>query len=175
MSVHIIIDGYNLIRRSPALSPLDREDLQLGREALVDMLSSYKRIKGHQITVVFDGKAEHFQSGNVYTEKGIKVRFSHHGETADTVIKRIAAREGSKALVVSSDHEVVDFSAARGAATLSIEGFEGKMEMAKMMDIKGLDAEAASGEGWRFTTKKKGPGRRLSKKARQHRQKLKKL
>ncbi|MEN8246931.1 MAG: NYN domain-containing protein [Thermodesulfobacteriota bacterium] len=55
MAVHIIIDGYNLIRQSPELSYLDRQDLQQGREALLGMLAAYKKIKHHQITVVFDG------------------------------------------------------------------------------------------------------------------------
>ena len=55
MSLHIIIDGYNLIRQSGQLSMLDMQDLQLGREALVDMLAAYKRFKAHRITVVCDG------------------------------------------------------------------------------------------------------------------------
>ncbi len=38
MPIHIIIDGYNLIRQSSALSVLDNQDIQLGREALIDQL-----------------------------------------------------------------------------------------------------------------------------------------
>jgi len=55
LSIHIIIDGYNLIRQSNSLSILDMQDIQLGREALVDMLAAYKKVKPHRITVVFDG------------------------------------------------------------------------------------------------------------------------
>jgi len=40
MSIHIIIDGYNLIRQSTTLSILDQQDIMLGREALVDMLAA---------------------------------------------------------------------------------------------------------------------------------------
>ena len=54
MPIHIIIDGYNLIRRSKKLSAFDVQDIQLGREALIDMLATYKKIKAHRITVVFD-------------------------------------------------------------------------------------------------------------------------
>jgi predicted RNA-binding protein with PIN domain len=175
MSVHIVIDGYNLIRRSPTLSPIDRKDIQLGRDALIDRLAAYKRVKGHQVTVVFDGASEHASSGNGYTEKGIRIRFSRHGETADSVINRIAARERSKALVVSSDQAVADFSAAHGAATISAAGFEEKMEMAAFMDVKGTDTGSGAEEGWSHTTKKKGPSRRLSKKGRQNRKRLTKL
>ncbi len=42
MPIHIIIDGYNLIRNSNSLSALDRQDMQTGRETLVDMLATYK-------------------------------------------------------------------------------------------------------------------------------------
>ena len=55
MSIHILIDGYNLIRQSPELSELDRQDIQLGRAALIDMLVVYKKLKHHKITIVFDG------------------------------------------------------------------------------------------------------------------------
>jgi len=121
MSIHIIIDGYNLIRRSSSLSTIDQQDIQLGREALLDTLASYKRIKRHKITVVFDGtNASPFalQKDRI---KGIKVKFSRNGETADTVIKRMAAREREKALVVSSDLDIVNFAASMGAATISLQ------------------------------------------------------
>jgi predicted RNA-binding protein with PIN domain len=46
MSIHIIIDGYNLIRQSGYLSGLDLQDIQLGRQALIDMLE--RSTKGHR-------------------------------------------------------------------------------------------------------------------------------
>ncbi len=175
MPLHIVIDGYNLIRRSPVLAPLDRKDLQRGREALVAKLAAYKRLKGHPITVVFDGAAGYFGFEKSYTEKGIKIRFSRPGETADAVIRQIASREKSKSLVVSSDRAVADFSAAQGAATISASEFEEKMEMAGLMDVKGTDPGPGTDEGWLPTTKKKGPSKRLSKRNRQNLKKLSKL
>ena len=173
MSIHIIIDGYNLIRQSKSLGALDRQDLQLGREALLDMLSAYKRIKRHTITVVFDGtKAPPF-SQHKDQIKGIKVKFSRRGEFADAVIKRMAAKLREKALVVSSDLDVIHFSASKGSATIDSPGFEEKMAMAVYMDTKGMESEETV--GWVPTTKKKGPGRRLSKKKRRSRVKIKKL
>jgi len=173
MSIHIIIDGYNLIRQSKSLGALDRQDLQLGREALLDMLSAYKRIKRHTITVVFDGtKAPPF-SQHKDQIKGIKVKFSRRGEFADAVIKRMAAKLREKALVVSSDLDVIHFSASKGSATIDSPGFEEKMAMAVYMDTKGMESEETV--GWIPTTKKKGPGRRLSKRQRHSRVKIKKL
>jgi len=173
MSIHIIIDGYNLIRRTSSLSTLDQQDIQLGREALLDALSSYKRIKHHMITVVFDGTHAPPLSQNKDRIKGIKVKFSRSGETADTVIKRMTARDREKALIVSSDLDIVNFAASMGAATISSPAFEEKITMAVYMDTKGEVEQNQS--GWVPTTKKKGPSRRLSKRKRRNRIKIKKL
>ncbi len=175
MSVHIIVDGYNVIRQSPDMEPLDRQDLQLGREALVGKLAVYKRLKGHKITVVFDGTGQAALFENRDREKGILIKFSRHGETADSVIKHMAAREKQGALVVSSDREVVDFSAAQGAVTIGAVEFEEKMEMAAFMDLKGIDPESGVDDGWVPTTKKKGPSKRLPKKKRLNKKRLNKL
>lgn len=175
MPVHIIVDGYNVIRQSPVMGPLDRQDLQLGREALVDKLAAYKRLKGHTITVVFDGSGEAVLFDNRDREKGIRIRFSRQNETADAVIKRMAAREKQKALVVSSDREVAEFSAAQGAVTISAVEFEDKMEMAAFLAIKGGGPEPVADDGWVPTTKKKGPSKRLPKKQRLKQKRLKKI
>jgi len=173
MSLHIIIDGYNLIRQSTALSDLDRQDIQLGREALLNMLAAYKKIKRHKITVVFDGTNAPFLSRRINKIKGVEIRFSRIGELADTVIKRMAATEREKALVVSSDLEIVNAVASQGASTISSPMFEEKLAMAEYMSAKGVDRENKG--GWIPTTKKKGPSRRLSKRERKNRLKIKKL
>jgi len=175
MALHIIIDGYNLIRQSQTLSLLDQEDLQTGREALVDMLAAYKKLMGHMITVVFDGRYSDAVSEQRQQMKGIKIVFSRHGELADEVIMRMAKAEREKAVVVSSDNEILNFSESQGAATIGSGEFEEKVSMASYMAVKGVDPEEGEGEGWQPTTKKKGPKRRLSKKARKQRVKIKKL
>ena len=171
MSVHIIIDGYNLIRQSTVFSALDREDLRMGREALIDALSDYKKIKRHKITVVFDGINAPAFSPNKDRIKGIAIRFSRIGETADTVIKKMAALEKEKALVVSSDRQVLHFAASQGCATVESPVFEKKMVMAGYTNHTAFDNET----GWIPTTKKKGPAKRLSKRARRDQIKIKKL
>ena len=173
MSIHIIIDGYNLIRQSKSLCAIDRQDLQLGREALLDMLSAYKKIKHHTITVVFDGTNALPFSQHKNQIKGIKVKFSRRGESADAVIKRMAAKLREKALVVSSDLDVIHFASSKGSGTVDSPAFEEKMAMSVYMNTKGMESEEPV--GWNPTTKKKGPGRRLSKRQRRSRVKIKKL
>jgi len=175
MSIHIIIDGYNLIRQSTQLSELDLQDIQLGRETLVDMLAAYKKIKAHRITVVFDGTRAPLLSlqRDRQKGKGITIVFSHAGESADTVIKQMARQEGEKALVVSSDLDIVRTVEARGAATISAAEFENKLTLSHYAGAMGLDRDAYN--GWQPTTKKKGPSRRLSKKQRKTKAKIRKL
>ena len=173
MSLHIIIDGYNLIRQSATLIDLDRQDIQLGREALLNMLAAYKKIKRHKITVVFDGTNNPFLSQRRNKIKGIDIWFSRIGESADTVIKKMAITEREKALVVSSDLEIVNAVASQGASTISSPMFEEKIAMAEYMSAQGVDRE--DNGGWIPTTKKKGPSKRLSKRERKNRLKIKKL
>jgi predicted RNA-binding protein with PIN domain len=173
MSIHIIIDGYNLIRQSNTLSMIDRRDIQLGREALLDMLIAYRRIKGHMITVVFDGTNAPPFSQRKNRVRGITIKFSRSGEVADTVIKKMVSREKEKALVVSSDLDIVNFASAKGAATISSSEFEEKISQTLYMEIKGVESKEES--GWIPTTKKKGPSKRLSRRRRRSRTKIRKL
>src|SRR6056297_516528 len=175
MALHIIVDGYNLIRQSRMMSPMDQQDLELGRQALLDRLAAYKRMKRHQITVVFDGAAQYSVFDRADREKGINVRFSRHGESADSVIKRMARREGQKALIVSSDREVTGFSESQGAASIGAREFEQKLEMAEYMDVKGASPESETEAGGSLDTRKKGPSKKPPKQKRRHRRKIDKL
>ena len=175
MGLHIIVDGYNLIRQSHVMAQLDQKALELGRQMLLDRLSAYKRLKGHQITVVFDGTAQYSVFDRTDREKGINVRFSRHGETADAVIKRMARREGEKAVIVSSDRDVSGYSASQGAAVIEAHEFEQKLEMTEYMDMKGLAPESEGDEGGHLDTRKKGPSKKAPKQKRKHQKKIQKL
>jgi hypothetical protein len=175
MGLHIIVDGYNLIRRSSDMAPLDQADPELGRERLLDRLAGYKRVKGHRITVVFDGGAQNSVFDSKGQEKGIGIRFSRHGESADAVIKRMAGKERERALVVSSDREVAQYSASRGAAVIGSAEFEEKLAMAEYFSVKGAFLESEEEAGWLPDTRKKGPKKRPPKKRRRNRRKTDKL
>lgn len=176
MAIHIIIDGYNLIRHSPEMALLDRQSLQLGREALVDRLAVYKRCKPYTITVVFDGRGQPALYDCRDRLKGIAIRYSRDDECADDVIGRMARQEKAQALVVSSDRAVMAAAESAGATVMDAAGFENKMTLACQPALKGgQDAVEAETEGWVPGTRKKGPSRRLSKRKRRARARLAKL
>lgn len=174
MSIHIVIDGYNLIRQSSTLSLIERQSLEEGREALLRRLDSYKQVKHHPVTVVFDGAdAGKFMEARTRW-KGIRVVFSRPGELADTIIKRIVTQERERVVVVTSDREISDFAAKYGAVTLDSIEFENKMELATDSNMAEPSFEEEE-RGWKPTTKKKGPSRRTSKRQRQSHSKTRKL
>lgn len=175
MAVHLVIDGYNVIRRSGTLGAKEAVALELGREALLERLRQYKRIRGHRITVVFDAASKPVAAEERSREKGITVIYSASGETADTAIKRMCRSEGGSLVVVTSDRELGEYAEGCGATVMDSEGFEEKMEMAAYAEVKGAKEE--EGEGWdsRQGTRKKGPARRISKKERRRRQGRNKL
>jgi len=174
-SIHIVIDGYNLIRQSPTLSVIEHRSLEEGRKSFLQHLHSYKQVKHHPITVVFDGAdAGSFMETRTHWQ-GIHILFSRPGESADTVIKRIVTRERERLVVVTSDREISDFAAKHGAATLDSIEFENKMALAIHSRMHQADFIEEEEHGWKPTTKKKGPSRRSSKRQRKSRFRTRKL
>jgi len=165
----LIVDGYNLIRQWPELAMLDRADLQSGREALLHELQTYRRAKGHRITVVFDGREQGGFSESAESVGGIGVRYSRRGETADVVISRLAAEGGAGVVVVSSDREVVDAARRHGAGWIAAAEFLTRVEATRVASLKGGEEEGQP------TKTGKGTARRLPKAERRRQQRLKGL
>lgn len=171
MSLHLIIDGYNLIRQSPRLSVLDARDLEEGREALLQALSDYRaRRPQHQITVVFDGwrGGALQESRDLY--QGVGIVYSRRGERADEVIKRILSQERSRAVMVSSDRELQDFADRVEANWVGAGEFETRYLRGRASGLVPEEDQISPQGG-----AKKGPARRLKKSLRQKKERLRKL
>jgi len=111
----IIVDGYNLILRSPELKPGPGRTLREAREKLVNLLSWV--IGGHEagFLVVFDG------ADGAPRDLGggrVEVRFSRPPQKADDVIRALVEERIGKVerlTVVTSDLEVARHARAMGA------------------------------------------------------------
>lgn len=175
MPLHLIIDGYNFIRQSDDLKGLDRQALEFGREALIEKLAAYRRVKRHKVTLVFDGSAEYFFPDAETARKGVGIKFSRHGESADALIKKMVQREREKAVVVSSDRDVGRFAQTQGGTVIGSGEFEEKLMMAVTME-SGESPEADTHRPKRAqSTKKKGPSRKPPKSRRRVHRKTRKL
>lgn len=172
MALHLIIDGYNLIRQSPYLQAMEARDLELGREALLANLADYRKSKPqNKITVVFDGWVAGDLKETRDRRAGIIIIYSRRGERADEVIKRLLAKERGRGVVVSSDRELQDYADRVGATWISAPEFEMSHLRVAAPGAQDADEEEASSRG----PSKKGPAHRAPKRQRQRRQRLKKL
>jgi predicted RNA-binding protein with PIN domain len=122
--VPILIDGHNLIGRMSTLSLEDTDD----EEKLVRICKSYRARTGKAITVVFDPGTSFSLAGS-RREGGIEIVFAPHGSTADAVIIRRIERSSNPRgwLVITSDLEVADRVARRGARVQSSEDFASEL------------------------------------------------
>jgi uncharacterized protein len=172
MPLHLIIDGYNLIRQSPDLLAQETQDLRWGREALLEKLAAYRRLKKYGITVVFDGWEAGEGLSNRDHVQGMLIIYSRHGEKADEVIKRIAEREREGSLIISSDREIMHYAERVGAAVMSAEEFSFRLYSAFVDEgLPETEEDQATWSG----TRKKGPAHRDSKKLRRQRRRVKKI
>jgi predicted RNA-binding protein with PIN domain len=109
--VHLVVDGYNVTKTAwPTLT------LETQRNRLVTGLGGLAGRTGAEVTCVFDG-AKLDVTPAVAVPRGVRVRFSPAGVTADEVIRRLVAAEppGRPVVVVSSDREVADGVRRAGA------------------------------------------------------------
>jgi len=171
MKLHLLIDGYNLIRNHTPLARAEARDFSQGRQALLTWLAEYRKTAFHPITVVFDGGKGESPVEERDLFRGIKILYSRAGETADEVIKKMAARERGRFLVITSDRELARSCRSYGAEVVRSEAFARKVEERR---FGGGDADEEEEDSVR-RKKKKGASFRLSKKAKRDRRIWEKL
>jgi predicted RNA-binding protein with PIN domain len=174
--MHIIVDGYNLIRQSDTLRGCERISLEAGRQALLRSLDGYRKLRGHRITVVFDG----WVGGSPREERdragGLDIIYSRLGEKADEVIKRLLQRGSEEIMVVTSDREIASFAARRGKSSIASAAFASLLDGVAAGPVSDDPPEGEEeDEDRRAAAKKKGPARRLSKQKRVALARIKKL
>src|SRR5690349_8846928 len=82
----VILDGYNLILRSPRLRPGPGRTLRESRAMLVNLLAWMMGGNEVRFLIVFDGAEE---AGPDEASGRVQVRFSRPPEKADDVIRKI--------------------------------------------------------------------------------------
>jgi predicted RNA-binding protein with PIN domain len=101
VKTRVIVDGYNVLKSTDQFARLERQSLEVARNALVDYISP--KIYQYDLIVVFDG----WESGSAVETservRGVKVIYSRLGERADDVIVRLVAATQSKTIVVTRD------------------------------------------------------------------------
>jgi len=169
---YLLIDGYNLIGTA-------HRDLEKARIDLINALSEYSRIKGHNITVVFDGWKDGKIEETISWVSGIRVIYSRLAEKADSVIMRIISQEKKNWIVISSDREIAEFALRHDLVPIPSEEFEERL--CHVLRLQGSEDESPMGydkydeeDGYSYHRRKGNP-RRLSKRQKKKLQALRKL
>ena len=159
-----LIDGYNVIRRDPELSALDRRSLEDGRSGLLRLMAHAVRASSDEFVVVFDGVRA---SGAPPSGRRVQVLFSRPPEKADDVLVRLARQRGPGATVVTSDRTVQDAVRRGRGAVVSADSFLSRLTAPASADDEPDDEPRPA--------PKRGNPRRLSRAERQSRRALDRL
>ncbi|MDR3590105.1 MAG: NYN domain-containing protein [Negativicutes bacterium] len=102
----LLVDGYNVIYAWPELTAL-KDDLELARNKLMDILAGYGAYKDYRVVIVFDAHSVAREKNALETvNERLQVIFTKEGETADSCIEKMAyqlVRQGQGVYVVTSD------------------------------------------------------------------------
>lgn len=111
----VILDGYNIILRSPRLKPGPNRTLRESRDLLVNLLAWMMGGNNVRFLIVFDGAEG---GGRDESTGRVQITYSQPPETADDVIRRVVEKRvggDEQITVVTADIEVARHARAMGA------------------------------------------------------------
>ena len=126
----LIVDGYNVIFAWEELKELARDNLDLARRKLIDMLANYQGFTKSEVVIVFDGYKVAGSPGSRQSQGGVHIAYTKENETADMFIERLANDIGKNesVRVVTSD-ALIRLSALRsGVLRTSSREFKNEVD-----------------------------------------------
>ena len=108
---HYLVDGYNVIHRTPRLSDVvDKRGLAASRRVLRSQAERFARGAGTRVRLIFDGTLDPMSHSDSFANQWIEVSFTSPGEEADERLVAVALemrRQGESPITVSDDEEGV--------------------------------------------------------------------
>lgn len=92
MQDYLIVDGYNIIYAWPVFERFTGSGIEHARSKLVAILADYASVFGQSVVVVFDAYRQKSTTDRIEFVDGVKVIYTKPGETADTLIERLAGK-----------------------------------------------------------------------------------
>jgi len=119
MSLHYILDGYNILKQ---VSRFSDTKLKQGRLDFISLLFFSSRLKKQEVVVVFDGYQDTRE--RLPVGPNMKIIFSKDGSADDKIRNLLEhAANPRQVVVVSDDKEVRFFSRLAKAHVLSVAQF----------------------------------------------------
>ena len=134
---YLLVDGYNIVYAFDSLKELAKDNIDLARTRLMDMMSAFQTLKGCVLILVFDAYNVQREKEDVVKYHNIYVVYTKQAETADTYIERatyellpnhivkVATSDGAEQMIVLG----------HGALRISAREFEDEIkEVQEQMD-----------------------------------------
>lgn len=150
------------------------KDMERARAGLVDQLAFYRRMKEHDITVVFDGYKQGMPVEHVIYSGHVKVVYTRLGERADDFIKKTISAERREWIVVTADRDIADHAWATGSIPVAPERFVGAISR-RSAGSSDATEHGADGEEHDERPTRKGSSYHLSRKEKAVRRVINKL
>lgn len=141
---YLVVDGYNIINDWERLKKLSEHRLEDARDALVDMMQGYGRLKNLSVIVVFDA----YNNEEMAKEEavgGIVVVYSGKNQTADSYIEKFIyeLHPLHEVTVATSDFMLQKMILAEGGIRISARELEKEVEFALRSNMKKISKEQA--------------------------------
>ena len=135
----MLVDGYNIIFAWDELKELAKDNLNMARDRLIDILCNYQGFKQCNLILVFDAYKVKGNVGSAEKIHNINVVYTKEAETADMYIEKITHEIGKKhrVRVATSDNLEQIIILGNGATRLSANELLQEVKLAEktIMDI----------------------------------------
>ena len=126
--MHYILDGYNIIHKSPVFEKLLARSLQEARRGLIGFCKTLLQTRGDiaKIVVIFDGKSDVISHED--STGRVEVIYTETGEDADDrIVDYLRKTQPRSAAIVSDDNYVCNSARAFKVKAVSVADFLGTM------------------------------------------------
>ena len=128
----LLVDGHSMIFDWPDLAAMHARNTAAARGELVKRLTGLQDNTEWTVAVVFDGKGVKASSDG--TPHGIAVFYSKSGQTADSIIERLAAKYAKDYEVTVATNDRLERTTAEAFGSNTISGMQLRAEMESAID-----------------------------------------
>ncbi len=125
---YLLVDGYNIIFSWEELAKIAKDNLDLARSRLINMMCNYQGFKNCELILVFD--AYRVKSERELEKYGnVSVVYTKEAETADTYIEKTAHRLSAENRVRVATSDGTEQMIILGSGALRVSAREFKLEV----------------------------------------------
>ena len=123
----LLVDGHSMIFDWDDLATMHGRNTAAAREELVRRLTGLQDNSDWTVSVVFDGVGVKASSDG--TPHGIAVFYSKSGQTADSIIERLAAKYAKDHDVTVATNDLMERTTAEAFGSFTISGLQLRAEI----------------------------------------------